>query len=433
MTTMTPLRSTLVPVLLAGVLAAATLPASVPAAAADVSYGRIARGKYLTDAADCIACHTVEGGKPFAGGRAVPTPFGTIYTPNITPDRDTGIGAWTDEAFYRAMHEGIRPDGSRLYPAFPYPSFTKMPREDVLAIRAYLNTLDPVRSRPPANDLTWPLNHRVFLRGWNLLFFSPGTFEPDPRQSEAWNRGAYLVQGPGHCGACHTGKNALGANSGPALRGGVVQGWWAPSLDDDQRTGLGRWSVADVVEYLKTGRNRFSGATGLMAEVVKYSLSNLTEADLEAIAVYLKAQGPGPGGGSRAADRAVTAAGRQVFADQCAACHATDGSGVPRMFPPLASSTVVQQSDPTTVLRVILEGARTVATDQRPTPSAMPAFAWKLTDAEIAAVATYVRGSFGNRAGAVSAGAVGALRKTLKATGPVAEPPGTSSGTSPKS
>ena len=269
------------------------------------------------------ACHTKDESKPFAGGRAIETPFGTIYSPNITPDRDTGIGAWSDEEFYQALHDGIGPDGTRLYPAFPYPYFTKMPRDDVMAVRAYLNTLQPIASTRPDNKLTWPLNHRVFMSGWNRLFFTPGTFTPDPARSAEWNRGAYLVEGPGHCGACHTPKNALGGDkSGEALRGGQLQDWFVPNISNDSRNGLGAWSADEIVEYLKTGRNAKSGASALMSEVVTHSTAKMSDADLHAIATYLKSM---PGTAERQAvaapDRAVMDAGKAIYLDSCSACH----------------------------------------------------------------------------------------------------------------
>ncbi len=398
----------------AALLAAALALVGSAALADEQSFALIERGKTLVSAGDCAACHTKEGGQPFAGGRPVETPFGIIYSPNITPDRETGIGGWSEDDFYKAMHEGIARDGSRLYPAFPYPYFTKMPREDVDAVRAYLNTLSPVSARTPDNDLMWPLNHRIFMAGWNMMFFHEGTFESDPKKSAEWNRGAYLVEGPGHCGACHTPKNVLGADkTSEALKGGKLQGWFAPDLTNDQRAGLGTWSADDVGEYLKTGRNAKSGAGAMMAEVVQHSTSKLSDSDIHAIAVYLKdVQGKQESEPSKPSDK-ILAAGQAIYRDSCAACHRADGQGVPEMFPPLAKNANVQSRDPTSVIRVILEGARTYATDERPTPSTMPAYEWKLSDDEVAAVATYVRNAWGNAAPAVSAGDVSSLKKDL--------------------
>jgi mono/diheme cytochrome c family protein len=395
------------------------------ALAQDASFEKLQHGKYMVDAGDCIACHTAEHGKPFAGGRPIETPFGTLYSPNITPDRETGIGAWSDNDFYRAMHSGIDRNGKRLYPAFPYPYFTKITRDDVKAMRAYLNTVPAVKSpesvsannphRP--SDLAWPLNYRVFMRGWDWLFFDEGTYKPDARKSAEWNRGAYLVEGAGHCGACHTPKNKLGGDKDDQpLQGNQIQNWFAPKLANGRRNGLGSWSVDDIVEYLKTGRNKYSGATGLMAEVVANSTSKLNDADLHAIALYVKDLAVEPPPAPAAPKQAQMDAGKAIFADSCSACHQADGDGVPHMFPPLVHNANVQSQDPTSVIRVILEGARTVATDARPTPSSMPAFDWKLSDAEIAAVATYVRNAWGNASPPVDADTVKDLREQLHAS-----------------
>lgn len=410
-----------------GVLATAALATaffSMPAYTADTSYAELQRGKFLVDAGDCVSCHTATNGTPFAGGRAIETPFGIIYSPNITPDRETGIGAWSDEEFYNAMHFGVDPKGKRLYPAFPYPYFTRIARRDVEAIREYLETLPPTKS-PLAvsannahrmNGLIWPLSYRFFMRGWNWLFFAPGEFKSDPQKSAEWNRGGYLVEGAAHCGACHTPKNPLGGDeNSQKLQGGLIQNWFAPQIAGDMRTGTGSWRVDDVVEYLKTGRNKHAGATGLMAEVVSNSTSKLPDADLHAIAVYVKdAPGAAVEPGS-SPDKKMMATGKAIFQDSCGACHQADGKGVPRMFPPLAHNANVQSSDPTTILRVILEGAQTVPTSARPTPSSMPAYTWKLSDDQIAAVANFVRNSWGNSAPAVSASQVAEMRKQLQA------------------
>jgi mono/diheme cytochrome c family protein len=399
--------------LLASVVAGASLVAA--ARAADTEFAKIERGRELVNAGDCVACHTVDGGKPFAGGRAIQTPFGIIFSPNITPDRTTGIGAWSDEDFYRAMHNGVRADGARLYPAFPYPYFTKLTHDDVMAMRAYLNTLPPVKSTRRAAELPFPLDQRVVMRGWNLLFFDAGTYKPNPNKSAEWNRGAYLVEGAGHCGGCHTPKNGLGADeSGSALLGGLTQNWFAPKIAGNMHDGTGAWSVDDIVEYLKTGRNKHSGAAGLMAEVVQDSTSKLPDSDLRAIATYIKGVDGGKTPTPSKPDSNVMAAGKAIFADSCSGCHQADGKGVPRMFPPLAHDANVQQRDPTTVIRVILEGARTAPTDKAPTPFAMPAYGWKLSDAQIAAVATYVRNSWGNSAPPVGPDKVKDLRGRLR-------------------
>jgi mono/diheme cytochrome c family protein len=360
----------------------------------------IARGKALTDAADCASCHTDDPEKPFAGGKRIDTPFGGIYSPNLTPDRETGLGSWSDEDFYRALRYGVAPDGSRYYPAFPYPNFTKLIRDDVLAIRAYLATLTPFRNARRPLELRWPLNYRVLMRGWNLVFFRPGIFEPNQQKSAEWNRGAYLVEGAAHCGACHTPKNIFGADKrGQAYAGGLVQGWFAPRLDGAMRSGLKSWSVEDIAEYLQSGRNGRSHAAKLMAEVVVNSTSKMSDADIRAIAVYLKDLPTG------APEPVVTpppptamAAGKAIYNQACIACHEADGSGAPRIYPPLPGNANLQSADPSSALRIILDGAQTVTTPRAPNTGSMPAYAKQLSDQEIADVANYIRNSWGNAA-----------------------------------
>ena len=248
----------------------------------------IARGKALTEAGDCASCHTADPAKPFAGGKRIDTRFGGIYTPNLTPDRETGLGAWSDDEFYRALRFGVARDGSRYYPAFPYPNFTKLTRQDILAIRAYLATLTPVSNTAPAPELRWPFNYRVVMRGWNWLFFKPGILMPDQQKSAAWNRGRYLVEGVAHCGVCHTPKNMFGADRrGEKFAGGMAQGTHAPRLDATE-PGLKSWSVEEITAYLQSGRNGKKQAGRLMSEVVTNSTSKMSEGDVRAIAVYLK-------------------------------------------------------------------------------------------------------------------------------------------------
>jgi mono/diheme cytochrome c family protein len=390
--------------------------AGEPASAADqVSSDPVARGRYLVDAGDCKACHTRPDGAPFAGGRGIGTPFGTIYSSNITPDPRTGIGTWSEADFYRALHKGVAHGGKNLYPIFPYTYLTRMRRGDVDAIRAYLLTLPPVEQRKPANHLPFPLNIRFLLKIWNALFFHAGEFRPDPAHSAEWNRGAYLVQGPGHCGGCHTPKNFLGADRhGKALQGGRLNDWVALNLTEDPRQGLAAWEKADIVDYLRGGRNARSTASGSMQEVVYYSTSRMSDADLAAIATYLKdlpAKAPKPS--AKAPSDEAMRAGGAIFADVCSACHRSNGEGTPGFFPPLVANSSVQARDPTTMVRIILQGSRAVPTPARPTAPGMPAFAWKLDDDEIASVATFVRNSWGNRAPPVAAARVGKLRHKL--------------------
>ena len=372
----------------------------------------IVHGKALTIASDCASCHTADPAKPFAGGKRIDTPFGAIYSPNLTPDRDTGIGAWSDEDFHRALRLGVAPDGSRYYPAFPYPNFTKLVRDDILAIRAYLATLAPVRNAVPPPELRWPLNYRVVLRGWNWLFFKPGILQPDQQKGTAWNRGRYLVEGLGHCGACHTPKNIFGADRrGQAYGGGRVADMFAPRLDGAERSGLKSWSVDDIVEYLQSGRNGKSHAGGPMSEVVVNSTSQMSDADVRAIAVYLKdlpAGAPEPAVSSP--PPAQMADGEKIYRGACVACHELDGSSAPRIYPPLPGNANLQSADPSSTLRIILDGAESVTTPRAPNKGSMPAYP-KLSDQDIADVATYIRNSWGNAAPAVTAREVGTARK----------------------
>jgi mono/diheme cytochrome c family protein len=384
------------------------------AAAAEPSAETIEHGKAMVEAGDCASCHTADPAKPFAGGKRIDTPFGGIYSPNLTPDRDTGIGGWSDADFYGALRYGVDPDGSRYYPAFPYPNFTKLTRQDIAAIRAYLATLTPFQNEAPAPELRFPLNFRVLMRAWNYLFFQPGILNPDQQKGTDWNRGRYLVEGIAHCGACHTPKNIFGADKhGYAFGGGQVLGWFAPRLDAAERSGLKSWSVDDIAEYLQSGRNGKSHADGLMAEVIVNSTSKMSDADVRAIAVYLKSLPPG------APEPAVTAPppeqgmkdGEQIYAHYCRACHETDGSGAPRIYPPLPGNALLQSADPASTLRVILEGAQTVTTPRAPNTGSMPSYARDLSDQQVADVTNYIRNSWGNAATLVTPGQVAKARK----------------------
>jgi mono/diheme cytochrome c family protein len=405
--------------IVAMVLAAAAAAPLLAAAAEQPPFGERERGRYLAAAGDCEACHTAENGKPYAGGRGIDTPFGVIYSPNITPDRETGIGAWNDEQFYRALHQGIAADGSHLYPAFPYPWYTKVTRDDARAIRTFLQSLDPVHAQRKPNGLSWPLDERIVMKGWNALFLKDGEFKPNPQKSADWNRGAYLVEGLGHCGACHTPLNMFGApKHDDRLEGGNLQNWFAPSLAGDLHGGLGGWSPGDIVEFLKTGRNAKTAAYGPMSEVIAHSTSKLSDQDLKAIAAYLKDMPAAePGRQPKQPDAKVAQAGEAIYLDNCAACHRSNGEGVPAMFPALKGSGVAQSQDPTTAMRLVLEGGHAVATQQRPTPVAMPSFQWKLSDDQVAAVLSYVRSAWGNAAAPVSGSDVGSLRGKLASAG----------------
>ncbi len=375
---------------------------------------QLRRGQYLVREGDCLSCHLSVAGQPFAGGVGINTPFGVIYSSNITSDRKTGIGDWTPEQFYAAMHDGRRADGKHLYPAFPYPWFTRVSRADDDAILAFLKTTEPVEYTPPANALPFPFNVRAVLAGWNLLFLKRGEFAANPQQSAEWNRGAQIVNGLGHCSACHTPKNAFGADkSSQAFHGASLESFIAPDLTGNERTGLGSWTEQDIVEYLRTGRNGLAGAAGPMADVITYSTSLMEDQDLHAIAVYLKGIAPTAASTASKVDQGALRRGAAIYSDTCSSCHLNDGVGQPRLFAPLNKSAVVQQPDPSTVLHFILAGARIGPSPLRPSPLSMPSFAWKLTDQEIADVATFIRNSWGNQASAVRTTTVREMRKKL--------------------
>jgi mono/diheme cytochrome c family protein len=388
------------------------LTQSIPDSSANAA--QLRRGQYLVAAGDCMSCHLREGGEPLAGGLGLKTPFGVIYTPNITSDKETGIGNWTGDEFYRAMHDGIDDEGKNLYPAFPYPWFRLVSREDDDAIFAFLKTTAAVSYTPPMNDLSFPLQFRFTVKGWNLLYLKSHDFTADANQSPEWNRGAYLVNGLGHCGGCHTPKNSLGADkSKQQFDGGTLENWVAPDLTANNRTGLGTWSVDDVAEYLRNGRNAHAGAAGAMADVITYSTSLMSDADRHAMAVYLKSQEPSPDKANAPPNPAAMRRGAEIYSDACASCHLENGVGQPRYFPPLGPNAMLQQADPMGLEHLILAGGRIGISPSHPSPLTMPSFAWKLNDQEIADVSTFIRNSWGNQAAEVSESDVRAARKKL--------------------
>ncbi|HEX3938593.1 MAG TPA: c-type cytochrome [Xanthobacteraceae bacterium] len=408
--------------LLGAALAGWPLAALAAGAIDTQDFDQVQRGHYLTVAGDCAACHTLPGsGRDFAGGRIVETPFGHLVAPNITPDPRTGIGAWTDDEFVNALTKGTGRHGERLYPAMPFTYYTKLSRQDALAIRAYLNTVPAVDNPIKSDQLPFPFNIRLSMAGWDELFFKPGEFKPDPHKSAQWNRGAYLTEGLGHCGMCHTPKNVAGADeTGDALQGYALQGWFAPNITNEARRGLGSWSVDQIAAYLQNGENGIAVGNGLMAETIHLSTSHLTDADAEAIAVYLKDRPEDQGKqqaeaapASSPPDQTTMKAGEQIYADECSGCHTPDGKGVTGLFPSLHGTPFVQQTDPTNLIHVVLRGALGVATKAAPTAPEMPAFAWVLSDDHIAALLTYVRNSWGNAAPAVGAGDVSKERAKL--------------------
>ena len=380
-----------------GALALIMLTASpYPARADDANETLIKQGEYLTRAGDCIACHSAPGGKPYAGGLAMATPFGTITTPNITPDKATGIGDWSDDQFYRALHEGIGHRGEYLYPVFPFPWFTKVKREDVLAIKAYLFSLPAENAPRKPFKFMFPFNIRETLLTWRAAFFKPATFVPDPNKSEEVNRGAYLVEGLGHCGECHNHNNLLGASDWSGkLKGGQIDGWYAPNITSDGKQGVGQWSTEQIVTFLHDGIAPDSGVVvGPMKQTVEESLRYMSDADLRAIAAYLKsfsgAQTYKPLDASQVAS---ASGGADAYLSNCASCHGIDGQGVKGMIPALAGNGAVKAAGPENVIRVVVAG---LPASHGLAP--MPAAGSDLSDEQVAAIVNYVRTAWGNAA-----------------------------------
>jgi mono/diheme cytochrome c family protein len=379
----------------------------------------VEKGAYLARAGDCIACHTKPEGELFAGGRPMLTPFGTLFTSNITPDNQTGIGKWSADQFYSMMHTGRFPDGGLLYPAMPFGSYTKVTRQDSDAIYAFLRSIPAVKQPNRPHDLRFPYNNRSLVLGWRTLYFSEGEYKPDAKQSDEWNRGAYLVEGLGHCAMCHTAINALGGSSdSEAFQGGLIpmQNWYAPSLTSNKEAGLGEWSLQEITDYLKTGISARGAVYGPMAEVVYNSLQYMTDADIRAMAVYLKSLGQGsPPGAARATvttseGSLLLTLGKTIYDRECASCHGAQGLGKPPHYPPLAGNQSIQMSSAVNPIRMVLNGGFPPGTSGNPQPYGMPPFAQSLSDDEVAAVVTYIRTAWGNRGAAVSAREANALR-----------------------
>jgi mono/diheme cytochrome c family protein len=356
----------------------------------------VARGEYLARAGDCISCHTANGGAPFAGGYRLDTPFGHMLAPNITPDAGTGIGSWSADDFFRALHDGINRHNRDMYPTMPYDFYTRATRADIDAIYAYLRTVAPVRNKVDVNHLYFPFDQRYTMAVWRELYFREGALRNNPAKSAAWNRGAYLVEGFGHCSDCHSPRNLLGGiEKSRDFEGAVIDGWFALDLTSDIVTGLGTWTVDEIATYLKTGVFRGRTTTlGPMAEVVRNSTSHLTDADLRAMAEYLKSIPPESTlRTGHVRPDPTRAAAAKAYLDHCGGCHQAGGRGIPGVFPPLAGNGVVVASDPADILKVVLQGIP--ARNQR---VPMPSFAGQLDDAAIAAIANYLRTSWGNTA-----------------------------------
>jgi cytochrome c553 len=381
----------------------------------------LVRGKALAILGDCAGCHTDRGGAPLAGGRPIVTRFGTFYSPNITSDRATGIGEWSSDDFWRALHDGYARDGRPLYPAFPYPNYTKVTRADSDAIFAYLRSLPPVAKARRQHDLRFPYDKRALLLVWRALYFRPGVYEGDPARGLQWNRGAYLVQGLAHCNACHEPRNALGApRAGSNPSGGLVLQWYAPSLENPNEAGVQDWSEHDIVTLLESGRiadpleaQRVATTLGPMAEVVYESLQHVPEDDLSAMAVYLRSlprlQAPA-GVGLDPVLQSLSDpdydAGRTVYLQKCADCHGEKGEGRAPVAPALAGNRAVTLRSATNAIRIVLFGGFPPGTSQNVRPYGMPPCYPFLSDDQIANALTYVRSSWGNAAGPVLASEV---------------------------
>lgn len=382
---------------------------------------QVARGEYLARAGNCMTCHTARGGAAWAGGRGIATPFGTVYAGNLTPDPETGLGRWSAEHFWRALHHGRSFDGRLLYPAFPYPDFSRITREDSDAIYFYLRTVAPVRQANMPHALGFPYGTQAALAVWRALFFRPGGAEPDPARGDAWNRGAYLVRGLGHCAACHGGRNLFGATpeSGMSLDGGLIpmRNWYAPALTAPEQAGVADWEIDHIVALLRDGVSPRGSALGPMADVVYRSLQHLREDDLRAIAVFLKSlpQQRGQASSRRPPDPAQIELGARLYETHCVDCHGRQGQGARTaagapMAPPLAGNRLVTMDPPVNLIRVMVHGGFLPATRGNPRPFGMAPYGLVLTDSEIAALANFLRSSWGHAAGAVTAQEVGRFR-----------------------
>ena len=379
-------------------------------AAARPDAALLARGEILTRAGDCFGCHSERGGRPYAGGRAIETPFGNVYSSNLTPDPGTGLGSWSADEFWRALHHGRSKSGRLLYPAFPYPNYTRVSRADADAIFAYLQSLPAVAQANRAHTLGFPFDTQAALAVWRALYFRPAAHVDDPARPAEWNRGAYLVEGLGHCNACHSARNALGATRGTLdLQGGLipVQNWYAPSLASPHEAGVANWPKSEVVRLLKTGVAAQGFVTGPMSEVVGNGTQYLGEADLSAMAAYLQAL-PSPadadlGKGSPGSRGSPGERGAALYRDHCVACHGEQGKGIAGAYPALAGSRAVTMRSSANLVHIVLEGGFPPSTGGNPRPFGMPPFATELNDADVAELLSFVRASWGNRAPAVSA------------------------------
>ncbi|MFJ4389288.1 c-type cytochrome [Pseudomonas soli] len=397
-------------------------PATPFSASDSADAALVSRGEYVARLSDCVACHSLPGKAPFAGGLEMATPLGAIHATNITADREHGIGAYSLADFDRAVRQGVAPGGRRLYPAMPYPSYAKLSDDDVRALYAFfMKGVQPAAEANIPSSIPWPLNLRWPIALWNGLFAPTTAYAQKPDQDPLWNRGAYIVQGPGHCGSCHTprglafNEKALDESGAPFLAGALLDGWYAPSLRQDHNTGLGRWSEAEIVQFLKTGRNRHAVVYGSMTEAFNNSTQFMSDDDLGAIARYLKAL---PGDPRRdgapwqyqATAAAPDAPGAHTYATRCASCHGADGKGQAEWMPPLAGATSMLAAENASAINITLNGSQRIVAAGVPDAYRMPAFREQLSDREIAEVLSFARSAWGNQGGAVQAKAVGELR-----------------------
>jgi len=396
--------------------------------AADPVGPALGDGEYVARAADCVACHSIPGGKAFAGGLKMGTPLGAIYSTNITPDSETGIGSYTLADFARAVRQGIAKDGRHLYPAMPYPSYSKLSDADVAALyRFFMKQVPPVHQVNLRSEIPAVLSFRWPLAIWNSFFTPSGSYVAKSGHGTAWNRGAYLVQGPGHCGACHTPRGigmeekSLDDSSPNYLAGAELDAWYAPSLRGDMRAGLGTWTKEDIAGFLKQGHNRIGTAFGSMTEAVNNSTSYLSDRDIDAIATYLKSLPATSAQQAVAYDNATTAAlrdrpttqpGAAVYAGACASCHGFDAKGFTPYMPALVGNPVVLDHDPSSLINLMLNGSIPLVARETPDAYRMPQFRQQLSDQDIADVISLIRNGWGNQATAVTAAQVAKLRKT---------------------